>query len=747
MGYIILMILALIIIYLISKLVKKIVNVFREFFLFLQRYIKACCLIGLILISVYLIIDYFYIGISILLFLGIHLINNKQKIKRWIKEKSPIFTEEQVDSTLISILQKNIRNDNNVEEYKFNETKIPYGRVNAFLNYFDKSIDTDEVYYFSAIKSYDINELREYGTAITRNGVYISKQINCNEKIEVEQKVIPFGGLRKVEVKENKLIINYIDIKSISEKIITLNSTDTTIPINEIKQVFNEVINNKFNHALCKGGIVLKEEYREKLDEGTKKQNSNKEVKVAEDIGTVAGIMGASENFSNEYVEIKNYMNGSRGNGYAAEYANNTIDKLRGNDVINAAQDLDENGRQVKYGPDRIVNGEKIQTKYYKTASESIGAAFKNKEAIYMRNDGSGKMMAIEVPRDQYNEAVKIMQKRIDSGQVPNVEPGEDAKDYVKKGYFTYAQSFNICKAGTIESLTIDAIDGAICSSMAGGISAAIVFGIAIWNGKNVKDAAKAGINAGVKVLGKGTFIFTLTMQLSREQFANPFIKEYTKDGIYKGLAGINNPLFKVSENIAEGIRKSAIAKTSIGEAMGLPSITGKAVMGNTVTAVIVFGPDICRALSGKISTKQLFKNSAIGASGIGGSMIGQALIPIPVVGGIIGGFVGGFVAKNILDTFIEDDAKIMFQILKEEFLDVVMMSNLTKEEFDELSNMTICSGNLSIMLRDMYASQDYRRCAREAMVNVAVINVITKRNKVTSDMINRGYEQLLLEM
>ena len=164
MGYIILMILALIIIYLISKLVKKIVNVFREFFLFLQRYIKACCLIGLILISVYLIIDYFYIGISILLFLGIHLINNKQKIKRWIKEKSPIFTEEQVDSTLISILQKNIRNDNNVEEYKFNETKIPYGRVNAFLNYFDKSIDTDEVYYFSAIKSYDINELREYGT-------------------------------------------------------------------------------------------------------------------------------------------------------------------------------------------------------------------------------------------------------------------------------------------------------------------------------------------------------------------------------------------------------------------------------------------------------------------------------------------------------------------------------------------------------------------------------------------------------
>lgn len=685
--------------------------------------------------------------ISILLFLGICLINNKQKIKIWVKEKSPIFTEEHVDSTLINILQENIRNDNNIEEYKFNEIKIPYGRVNAFLNYFDKSIDTDEVYYFSSIKSYDINELREYGTVITRNGIYISKQINLNKKIEVEQKVIPFAGLRKVELKKSKLTINYIDIKSISEKTITLNSTDTTIPINEIREVCNEVINNKFNHALCKNGVVTKEEYKERLDEGTKNQDSNKEVKVAEDISVVSGIMGASQKFSNEYREIKNYMNGNRGNGYAAEYSNNTIDKLRGKQVINAAQKLDENGRQVKYGADRIVNGEEIQTKYYKTASESIGAAFKNKQAIYIRkNDSSGKMMAIEVPRDQYNEAVKIMQRRIDSGQVPNVEAGEDAKDYVKKGYFTYAQSFNICKAGTIESLTIDAIDGAICSSMAGGISAAIAFSIAIWNGKNIKDAAKAGINTGVKVLGKGTFIFTLTMQLSREQFANPFIREYTKDGIYKGLAGINNPLFKVSENIAEGIRKSAIAKTSIGESMGLPSVTGKAVIGNTITAVVIFGPDICRALRGRISTKQLFKNSAIGASGIAGSILGQTLIPIPVIGGIVGGAVGGFVAKNILDTFIEDDAKTMFQILKEEFLDVVMMSNLTKEEFDEVSNMTICSGNISSMLKEMYASKDYRRFAREEMINVAVINVITKRNKVTNDMINKGYEQLLLE-
>lgn len=262
-----------------------------------------------------------------------------------------------------------------------------------------------------------------------------------------------------------------------------------------------------------------------------------------------------------------------------------------------------------------------------------------------------------------------------------------------------------------------------------------------------MKDAAKAGVNTGLKVLGKGTVIFTLTMQLSREQFANPFIKEYTKDGIYQGLAGVNNPLFTLSESVADSISNSALAKTTIGEAMGLPSVTGKAVVGGTVTAVVIFGPDICRALSGRISTKQLFKNSAIGASSIGASIIGQTLIPIPIVGGIIGGFVGGFVAKNILDAFIEDDAKEMFQILKEEFLDVVMMSNLTKEEFDQVADMTICNSKLGSMLRDMYASQDYRRFAREAMVSVAVVNVITTRETITNDMINLGYEQLLLEV
>lgn len=255
---------------------------------------------------------------------------------------------------------------------------------------------------------------------------------------------------------------------------------------------------------------------------------------------------------------MKNFMNGSRGNGYAAEYGNNVIDRLQGRDVVNAAQMLDESGRQQKHGADRIVDGQEIQTKYYKTASETIGAAFDKKQAIYLQSDGSGKMMQIEVPRDQYYQAVELMQKRIDKGQVPNVKPGEDARNYVRKGFFTYAQSFNITKAGSIESLTVDIVDGAICTSVAGGFSAALVFAIAIWNGQGVKDAAKVGLHTGIKTVGRGAMIYTLTMQLSREQFINPFVREFTKDGIYKGFAGINNPIFTASERLADKVSTSA---------------------------------------------------------------------------------------------------------------------------------------------------------------------------------------------
>ncbi len=417
-----------------------------------------------------------------------------------------------------------------------------------------------------------------------------------------------------------------------------------------IKSVIDTVISKKINHALYKNTIIdctsNEDDRNDKVENAQEQFNISQKTDALKKAAEVGGIVGAHSAFNKEFSDLKNYMNGDKGHGYGAEYANNTFDKLAGRKVINEAQNL-ENGRQVKYGADRIVDGDIIQTKYYNTAENTINSVFKNKQAVYLNPDGT--MMQIEVPRDQYSKAVELMQQRIDSGQVPNVKPGEDARNYVRKGYYTYAQSFNVCKAGTIESLTVDLVDGAICSSVAGGISATIIFAMALWNGQDLEDAAKAGLSTGIKVLGRGALIYTLTMQLSRSEIAIPFMTEVSK----QGALGIANPIFLVSEQIAGVISNSNIATSAIGSKLGLGNVTGKQVIASGITGVVVFGPDICKVLSGKISTKQLFKNSAVKASGLGGSIIGQALIPIPGLGAIAGGMISSFVAKKVLDGFI----------------------------------------------------------------------------------------------
>lgn len=65
-----------------------------------------------------------------------------------------------------------------------------------------------------------------------------------------------------------------------------------------------------------------------------------------------------------------------------------------------------------KNGPDRRIKrflrrDEFIQTKYCKTASKSVAAAF-DKDGNYRYGE-----MKLEVPKDQYEAALKLFEKRI----------------------------------------------------------------------------------------------------------------------------------------------------------------------------------------------------------------------------------------------------------------------------------------------------------------------------------------------
>ena len=703
------------------------------------------------------------VGIGAIL---LHKVNQKKFI-----EYNKYICDEEIDTQLSSQIDTG---ENNAFDYVFHEDTLPLGRVSAFLNNFGRTIYDEEPYVFYCNRSSRDNEFREYGCVIARTGVYLSKENPENKNLKEKDatvlkgadSVIDFSGLTHIFVLGSFIVtVNYRS-KGIVDRYRIYSIEDKTLR-GSVKRVCNTVIRSGYGFSLLKGlnaeiveeenlelnPAVFVENYQAENDfndTGVEQFDEADRIIDSKQAGTgavAAGIQAVKPKIAAFFGEVKNLMNGARGHGYAAEYANNTMDRALGKKVESAAQQLDEHGRQVKAGADRLVNGTEIQTKYYKTASESIGAAFEKKQAIYIRSDGSGKMMQIEVPRDQYKEALALMQKRIDNGQVPNVSPGEDARNYVKKGFFTYEQSFNIARAGTIESLTVDAVSGAVCCVAAASITSVIVFAISVWKGNSPKEAARQCLGTSLAIMGKGTLIYTLTMQLSRKEVALIFAgKKYTADGISQGFKAVTNPIHTMSEKLAEKISGSGLAATNAGKKLGLDAINGRQLIGGAVTIAVVFGPDVVRALQGKISTKQLFKNSAIATAGMAGAAAAQAAVPVPVIPAIVGGAVAGIAAKKVLDHFVEDDAKEMFRILKEEFIDMTMLIGLNEEEFEEVSKLTVRNKKLTKMLQKMFQADDRRDYARIEIMQVAIIEVTEKRKRITEKEYKSGLVELMKE-
>ena len=525
-----------------------------------------------------------------------------------------------------------------------------------------------------------------------------------------------------------------------------LSLPNNCIDVNAIRLICQGVINNEIGASYyCNNIVDFTDNVNSVKQKVVKKPISNSPSKVIEGIGERRSLVNNAETYN----EVKGYLGSNQAGGYGAEYANATFDKLLGHKIENTAQKaLDKLNHQMKNGADRTVDGLPIQTKYYKTARESISAAFESGEARYINK--SGKMMPIEVPRDQYVEALEVMQKYIDEGKVSGYESGERAENYVRKGYVTYNQAWNVTLAGSIEGITVDVATGTINSLSPAGISATITFAYAVFNGDSLEEAAKKSMSAGMQVLGKGVFSYVLTMQLSRKYIAIPNTAKYLKQGIQQGNEKIENPIWGMSEKIAEKIRKSDIAQSQLGRSLQVDSVNGREVIQYGFTALCYFGPDVYHTLSGKISLGQLAKNSTITAGGMAGAKAGAAIgefISIPVVGGLIGGAIGGFVAKGIMDEFVEDDQIKMFRILKEEFIDAVSISGLTEEEVDQVANDTIANPELEKILQNMFISGEYRKYARIAIVDEAIVLVMKQRRKITMREYRNGVEAYLTKI
>ena len=708
-------------------------------------YHLICWVLSNLLLSLFIVIA----AISILFIIGTIIDNKDRKrhaelVNQW--KNQPTRTIELSD--LIKMLEPYIQQ---IKQADTNNTKFssdfPFGRVTYFINFFQQDLSNDEPLYFSPLRSKDANELREYGTVVTATGIYISHQTDSTDsdgKYRVKDKAFRFNSIVATELLGDILTVYY---EKYDDKV-EIRQEETTIPIAVINEVCQMISACGISKAICDERVY---DYADVVNAKEEEFNLNNTMQGFAKAYSTAGVAASVPEMNKVFAEVGNTMNKRQGHGDAAEYANTAFDRFTGDfRAKHMGADNAKNG--ADRSTHRLFHEETlIQCKYGDNPTAIIRDAFVNHDYA--------KGVIVEVPRDKYFDCLKDLQRRIDSGELEHkgIKKGERAEDYLKRGYFTNNQTHNIATAGRIEGITVDAMQGIVCSVGAGSITALVTFATCKWNGMETKEAAMQSLKTGASAIGKSTAIFIITMQLTRKDMVanlweairkTEFKDPHNKDKVIVNAAKtVSNPIFAVSESLAKKINTSALAKSKFGKGIKLDKLTGKHLISGTITAVVTFGPDILRALTGRISAKQLIKNSAVGGAGIAGATIGSAITPIiPVVGGMIGGAVAGFIAKKALDRFIEDDAVEMFAILKEEFIDIVPLSGLNEDEFNKVVEMTIAHKKLPSLLRDMYAYGDSREYAREHIVNTAVQHVLGQRELITDDMYCEGMSMLITE-
>ncbi len=430
------------------------------------------------------------------------------------------------------------------------------------------------------------------------------------------------------------------------------------------------------------------------------------------------------------------------GTGFAAERGNNLIDIFK---RLNTSVVGDNNAAN---GPDRkIINRDGsitwIQDKYFSTASQSVDDAFDDITDLYRYIDGNGNPMKLEVPADQYDDAVKLMQDKIKNGKVPGISDPNEASNLVRKGNLTYKQAKNLAKAGTVESLTYDATNGVITAGCAAGISFVIDFTCCMLNGAKVEDALK---NAGLNGLKTGSVVFAtyvISSQLAKTGATKAFIP--TAEAIAKALG----------DEVCEAILlKTGVQTAGKNATKAAAQVIAKELIADCVLVVVLTGVDVAELLQGRISKEELLKNLtvtifsiAVGtAGGYGGAVLGSLIAPGlgTTIGGIVGSVLAGGLsavgAEALIAPFYESDAEEMFVIISDEFTQLCSDYLINEEEGTRLAD-GLSSVLIGDTIKDMYASEDRNEYARNLIEPLFIEEVKNRATIFTPSEEDLRYE------
>ena len=378
-----------------------------------------------------------------------------------------------------------------------------------------------------------------------------------------------------------------------------------------------------------------------------------------------------------------------QGHGFAAEDMNALCDAHKWKKVDKVGLNNELNGA------DRIVNGVAIQTKYCRTASHSVNAAFK--DGVY-RYTGQ----KLEVPREQYREAVHLMAEKIREGKVPGVSDPAAAKGMVVKGKVTYAQAVRIAKAGNIDSIKFDIKSQRVNCRYAMGLSFVVTFTTARLRGESFKDAMSESISQAVR-----SGILTMASGVAAQQLlrttAGRSIAAATTQVARQGVGVICKT--KIGSDMVRKTMSAMLGKqmTMQGAKSAATKLLRTNAVTGAVTTVVTSVPDMYKAAKGRMSLKQFGKNFAVNATGVAtgatgswvGAAIGTAICPGvgTAIGGLMGGIGGGIVgtvgAKKTLDKVVEDDAQLISRHIEKVIEEMAIKHEYTDKDLrDTLREM-----------------------------------------------------------
>lgn len=164
---------------------------------------------------------------------------------------------------------------------------------------------------------------------------------------------------------------------------------------------------------------------------------------------------------------------------------------------------------------------------------------------------------------------------------------------------------------------------------------------------KTGREAGRAGaVNAGITTLTMSG-IMNVVSVIKGEKGADQAIADTVKDGgkaavtgytMSGGLTVVSHSLSNSSSQFIQGLAKSNVP-------------------GKVITAVIVTGDTLKKWGNGEITTQQCLielGDKGLNMATMGYSMaVGQALIPIPIVGGAVGALVGSMLTSNYYHNLI----------------------------------------------------------------------------------------------